>query len=753
MWLQRIDLVGFKSFANKTALEFLPPTATSRGITAIVGPNGSGKSCVVDAIRWVLGEQSMKLLRGKKSEDVIFAGTPKRARLGVAEVTLHFNNEDGGAPIDFSEVAIGRRVYRSGESEYLLNGTQVRREDILILLAKARVGQRTYSIIGQGMVDQFLLASPTERKAFLDEAAGIRPAELKRDQAVTKLERAGENLRQGEVLLAEISPRLRSLTRQVRRLERREEVERELRQLLENWYGSRWHELEVQIRSTRTKWQTDETERKRLQGAVDEIQMKLTALEREEQGKDAFLPLQREYETLVNRRQELRERLLSLRHAAAQTEETRAPLPATALTDDIDATINAVDELLEDLRMAGKLDDVRGIVERIVAVQQRLAALRKRCTPEAAASAPPELRETEGVLKAIEGKLADVQSRMAALHEEERRKKGAFFELQRNYRTQQLALNTIAAKANDLRIELARIEQKVEDLRHDISRDLPGVDPAHLTSRSDVTPSGAEGSPLPQDAEDRIARLQRDLAAIGTLDEQTVAEYRETKERAEFLTTQTEDLRKSITALERIIEELETEIDRAFHAAFSTINDHFERFFRQLFGGGQAKLALIREEPKDENNEDENEDKDSEIPDIPPADRFTPYALRLTPQISGIDIAATPPGKRIKSIAMLSGGERALVAIALLCAIISSSKSPFVVLDEVDAALDEANSVRFAEILKDLARATQFIVVTHNRYSMERAASIYGVTMGDDGVSKLLSLKLEEANVVAASSV
>lgn len=743
MWLQRIDLVGFKSFANKTALEFLPPTATSRGITAIVGPNGSGKSCAVDAIRWVLGEHSMKLLRGKKSEDVIFAGTPKRARLGVAEVTLHLNNEDGGAPIDFSEVAIGRRVYRSGESEYLLNGTQVRREDILILLAKARVGQRTYSIIGQGMVDQFLLASPTERKAFLDEAAGIRPAELKRDQAVSKLERAGENLRQGEVLLAEITPRLRSLTRQVRRLERREEVERELRQLLETWYGSRWHELATQRERMRVRWETDETERKRLQAAVDEIQAKLTALEREEQGKDAFLPLQREYETLVDRRQELRERLLSLRHVAAQTAETRAPLPATALTDDIDATINAVDELLEDLRMAGKLDDVRGIVERIAAVQQRLASLRKRCTPEAVNAPPPELRETEGVLKAIEGKLADVQSRMAALHEEERRKKGTFFELQRNYRTQQLALNTIAAKANDLRIELARIEQKVEDLRHDISRDLPDVDPAQLQQPTEA---------LPPDTEDRIARLQRDLAAIGTLDEQTVQEYRETSARAEFLTSQTEDLRKSITALERIIEELGTEIERAFHASFSTINDHFERFFRQLFGGGQAKLALIREEVEDvEGVEDVKGVKGvKEIPDIPPVDSYKLPATSSKLGVAGIDITATPPGKRIKSIAMLSGGERALVAIALLCAIISSSKSPFVVLDEVDAALDEANSVRFAEILKDLARATQFIVVTHNRYSMERAASIYGVTMGDDGVSKLLSLKLEEANAVVA---
>jgi len=743
MWLQKIDLVGFKSFANKTSLEFLPPTSTSRGITAIVGPNGSGKSCVVDAIRWVLGEQSMKLLRGKKSEDVIFAGTPKRPRLGVAEVTLHLNNEDGGAPIDYSEIAIGRRVYRSGESEYLLNGTQVRREDILILLAKSRVGQRTYSIIGQGMVDQFLLASPTERKTFLDEAAGIRPAEIKRDQAVGKLERASENLRQGETLLAEIAPRLRSLTRQVKRLERRDEVERELRDLLHAWYGSRWQELAEQIEQSRTKWQVDETERQHLQAAVDDIQSKLTALEREEQSKDTFLPLQREYETLVDRRQELRERILGLRHAAAAATTSRTPTPATALAEEMDGILAILDELLGDLRMVGKLDDAQPLVGRLAELQRRLMELRKRCAPEATSEQPPALRESESALKAIEGKLADVQSRMATLHEEERRKKGAFFELQRNYRTQQLALNDVAAKANDLRIELARLEQKREDLRHDIARDLPDVNPDTLT---------ASATSLPTDTEGRIAHLQRDLAAIGTLDEQTVQEYRETKERAEFLTAQTEDLRKSITALERIIEELETDIDRAFHTAFAAINEHFERFFRQLFGGGQAKLALIREEPPEEGVEGVEGIKGIKgIPDIPPTDRLKSQVSRLTPQVSGIDITATPPGKRIKSIAMLSGGERALVAIALLCAIISSSRSPFVVLDEVDAALDEANSVRFAEILKDLARETQFVVVTHNRYSMERAAMIYGVTMGDDGVSKLLSLKLEEANAVAGT--
>ncbi|MBI4449789.1 AAA family ATPase, partial [Candidatus Uhrbacteria bacterium] len=552
--------------------------------------------------------------------------------------------------------------------------------------------------------------------------------------------RASENLRQGETLLAEITPRLRSLVRQVKRLERRDEVERELRSLLEQTYGSRWHDLATQIEQSRSKWQADDGERQRLQAAVDAIQSKLTALEREEQSKDTFLPLQREYETLVDRRQELRERILGLRHAAAAAANSHTPIPATALAEDVDGVLATLDELLGDLRMAGTLDDVAPLIERLAGLQQRLAGLRKRCAPDAGTSAPPAIKETESALKAIEEKLLAVQSRMAALHEEERRQKGAFFELQRSYRTQQLNLNAVAARANDLRIELARLEQRREDLRADLHRDLPDVDPDRLARSPE---------PLPHDTEERIMRLQREVAAIGTLDEQTLREYEETKQRAEFLTQQTDDLRRSITALERIIEELEREIDRAFHTAFAAINEHFERYFRQLFGGGVAKLSILKEEPAEEVEGIEGVGGVQGIPDIPPTDRLTAHGSGLRAQVSGIEITATPPGKRIKSITMLSGGERALVAIALLCAIISSSSSPFVVLDEVDAALDEANSVRFAEILKDLARHTQFLVVTHNRYSMERAAMIYGVTMGDDGASKLLSLKLEEAAVAA----
>ncbi|MFH1430409.1 MAG: AAA family ATPase [Candidatus Uhrbacteria bacterium] len=733
MWLQKIEINGFKSFANAVTLEFLPPTSDSRGITAIVGPNGSGKSCVVDSVRWVLGEQSMKLLRGKKAEDVIFAGTPKRPRLGIAEVTLTLNNEDHSAPIDFTEVVIGRRVYRSGESEYLLNGTRVRREDIQLLLAESRIGQRTYSIIGQGMVDEFLLASPMARKSFFDEAAGIRPAELKRDGAIRKLSRAEENLRQGETLLQELTPRLRSLTRQVRRLEQREELERELTTLLEQYHGARWHTLGDKLSKGQRACAEADAERKRLQQAVDGIQAQLNTIEIEERKDDIFMKLQHEYETLVDRRQSLREHVLAMKHDIRQRTEKHEELPASALTADLDTLLTDFDAFLETLRLITSLDDLQPTLTRLRGLHERIAAIRLRTAPEQDDAPPKELHDTENALKAIEDKLRDVQRRMADYHADERKKKGALFDLQRRYRDEQLTLNRTAQHANDLRIELARSEQRREDLRAEILRDFEDAREPESLSRPDTA--------APEGASHRIMRLQRDLAAIGTLDEETVREYEETKERVSFLEQQTVDLRSSLHSLNRIIAELEEEIDRAFHTSFTKINEHFERYFRQLFGGGSAKLTLLKIEEK---LQEDDVNEGGTIHDIPPEDR-APGVQRPASGVAGIDIQATPPGKRIKSISMLSGGERALTAIALLCAIISASTSPFVVLDEVDAALDESNSVRFAEILKDLAKQTQFLVVTHNRYSMERAAAIYGVTMAGDGASKLLSMKLEEA--------
>ena len=241
MYLKRLEIQGFKSFAPKTVLDFLPPKDGRFSITAIVGPNGSGKSNISDAIRWVMGEQSLKTLRGKKSEDIIFSGSEIKGQLGVAEVTLVLDNSDKRVLEDYSEIVVTRRFYRSGEGEYLINNKQARLYDIHLLLAQAQFAQGSYSVVGQGMIDRLLISSPTDRKDFLDEAAGIKEFQIKQHQAELKLRHTEENMLQAERLLAEVEPRLKILARQVKKLEKRQEVELELREVQEKYYGTIYH--------------------------------------------------------------------------------------------------------------------------------------------------------------------------------------------------------------------------------------------------------------------------------------------------------------------------------------------------------------------------------------------------------------------------------------------------------------------------------------------------------------------------------
>src|SRR3989344_2907455 len=231
MYLKKAEIYGFKSFAKKTVLEF------EQGITAGVGPNGSGKSNIADALRWVFGEQSMKLLRGKKAEDVIFAGSDQKSRLGAAEVMVYFDNRDHKMAIDYDEVMMGRRVYRDGNSEYILNGNVVRLLDIEELLFKSGFGNTSYWVIGQGMIDQLILRGPAAIKELVEEAAGITPYYLKRERTLRKLEQTGLNLEQASALISEIEPRLRSLRRQAKRLEQREDLEKELKDFQINYYA------------------------------------------------------------------------------------------------------------------------------------------------------------------------------------------------------------------------------------------------------------------------------------------------------------------------------------------------------------------------------------------------------------------------------------------------------------------------------------------------------------------------------------
>jgi len=259
--LKYLDLQGYKTFASKTHFEFAP------AVTAVIGPNGSGKSNIADSIRWVLGEQSFSLLRGKRTEDMIFAGSDSRPRAGMASATITFDNSEGWLPIDFSEVSIGRRAYRDGSNEYWLNGQRVRLRDVMELISKCGLAQRTYTIIGQGMVDTALSLKAEERRGLFEEAAGIGLYRSRREESLKRLDTTRRNLERVQDILAELRPRLRSLERQAKRAQNYEQVQDDLKGVLRIWYGYHWYALQEALALATEKAHTQSVERDRLRSS------------------------------------------------------------------------------------------------------------------------------------------------------------------------------------------------------------------------------------------------------------------------------------------------------------------------------------------------------------------------------------------------------------------------------------------------------------------------------------------------------
>lgn len=338
MRLKKIALQGYKTFAQRTAFTF------EEGITAIVGPNGSGKSNIADALRWVLGEQSYRTLRGRRSTDMIFAGSQGRARAGMAQAILTLDNTDGWLPIDFTEVEIGRRVYRSGDNEYLLNGQKVRLRDVQELLATSGLAERTYTIIGQGLIDQALSIRSEERRALFEEAAGISHYKNRRAETMRRLQDTRHNLERIHDILSEINPRLKSLRRQANRAKNYEQVAADLRYLLRIWYGFQWEKAKTRLRDHRRqaleaekKWQGSRQALLSGQTGIDQLRRRLNQVQQQikthqserEQVRDRHEQRQRQMAVLSERRTLLARQLteiaeelprLKAQQAAAQQE-------------------------------------------------------------------------------------------------------------------------------------------------------------------------------------------------------------------------------------------------------------------------------------------------------------------------------------------------------------------------------------------------------------------------------------------------
>jgi len=734
MFLSKLEIHGFKSFASKVILTFAPPRGSLFPITSIVGPNGSGKSNVVDAIRWVLGEQSMKHLRGKKHEDIIFSGSETKSRLGYAEVAMTLDNADRTMPIDFSEVMIARRYYRDGESEYLLNNRTVRLADITMLLAQSHMGQRSYSVIGQGMVDHLLLATPRERKEMINEAAGIRPYELKRNDAQNRMTATRENLRQGQTVLGEIEPRMRTLTRMVKRLERRAELETTLAELKHEYYGALWKESVLTLSSSQKKQVDLAPTLATINHKRSTIDEHLKNLQKEKPVSSKLMELQRAVDDHQRKREHLKERLWALKLAQSQQQSPSKSMNVTIIEQELTSLIERYEQHLH----TAPGQDPAQFVGHFQELMTELRGILKRLKPTTPDHRPmPEIEAIEKDLVAIDTSLMGLRDQMKGIEQEEHASRASLFTLQNELRTLDQERDRLERAKNDIAIEQARTEAHHEDLANEIRQVLNGEPVVVLAD-----PLPHPRKPLIELRED-IHHYQHEIELIGGIDPEVAQEYQTTKERFEFLTQQSEDLAKALSELERVISNLDETMAKQFDQAFGLISKEFSRYFSELFGGGKGQLLLMAEEPPLESSIDDEDEDDNDTATEEPKNQETKERA-----IAGIDIMASPPGKKVKSVAMLSGGEKALTAIALLCAILSYHPSPFVVLDEVDAALDEANSVRYSNILKQLAAKTQFLVVTHNRTTMHIAQTFYGVTMGEDGISQILSMKLEEAEEV-----
>ncbi|HVY72471.1 MAG TPA: AAA family ATPase [Candidatus Paceibacterota bacterium] len=736
MRLKSIELNGFKSFARKTELQF------ASAITAIVGPNGSGKSNVAESFRFVLGEQSMKSMRGKRGEDMIWNGSNASPRAGRASVKLVFDNTDRALNIDFDEVSLERVVHRDGGNDYLLNGSQVRLRDIAELLAQANIGASGHHIISQGEADRILSSSARERREMLEDALGLTAYLYKKEEAEKKLEKTAENMREVESLRRELAPHLRFLQNQVKKIEQSHKLREETtaayiqyfkrenvyllvtRALLADETSAPQQEYE-QLETTIAHLRTEVSKKQGDTGASE-----LMALESSSRAAAS-------HEANVVRDIGRLEGEISAHERIAHTVQDSVPGKdarefAQTVERELEAALSAgdVQSKLKSLVLLTK-----DFLQRIMRAEERtgpsLEALRAK--KDGLEKELEQLRrEQEETRKAVAELRAKIEGEKDANREAERE----LFQAMQKRSELETVLAKLRARSEMLSRDEAQFKMELGEAAALLGREVTEYEHAAVytengeeLSQSDMAD---EARDIQEDRRRKLERMKIRLEEMGAGNSSEVLkEHQETTERDEFLARELNDLEASAESLKQLIVELTGTLRLRFDEGVQKINTEFDRFFKLMFGGGTAALNVVQEKKfarGEENEEGAEEDEDIE---------------------EGVEIGISLPHKRIKGLHMLSGGERALTSIALIFAMSQVNPPPFLILDETEAALDEANSRRYGDMIESLAQKSQLILITHNRETMSRAGVLYGITMGQDGVSKLLSVKFDEALAVA----
>jgi chromosome segregation protein len=838
--LRAVKLRGFKSFPDPVEIRLEP------GVGVIVGPNGSGKSNVSDAIRWAAGSLSPTELRAEKPDDVLFAGGGSRGASDFCEVELLFDNADGALPVDYAELSVARRLHRGGEGQYLVNRAAVRRLDLVELLADLGLGQGMHSIISQGKVEAILASRPAERRALIEEAAGLGRFKARRHRAELKLARVAVEVERARDVEAEVKKRLRPLALQATAAERAQKLAVEIARLRARIAQLDLAGFEMRLAELATRRSTAGAGRRGVEERLEALLTERGRAEEEladvaggrEQALQALYRLRSAVERLELRRESAEARALRLRdelarprrvlddrvraERAALADEIRLleerlrtldralaereglPPAARALAEDGERIalslldVEPGDEravaaalghsasavvrddatgalaLLERAREAG-LGSLVVLVDRdpaqlvaqvpVVAKEDLLASRVRAVTPEGFGY-DPERGELWFAGETAEALLLELQARRRSLASEREELRArldtpipdAAYSLERNpfaERSLQLAERLLgalgtsvqhleaplrkdvdagAARSGELGTELRRLGAAEVELRQELSAASEAVstlevEAARIEAEADEARRRFEQADAdePAEGDDRnqliasVERLERRRETLGQVNPLAHEEYEAEKERLEELAAQRADLEESLGELEKLRNELTETVERRFTETFDAVRDHFAEVTATVFPGGEGRLRLTEVEEDDEE--------------------------------PGVEVELRPAGKRVQRLSLLSGGEKALGAIAFLFALFLARPCPFYLLDEVEAALDDTNIGRFVELLRRYSDRAQFVVITHQKRTMEAADVLYGVTMGGEGVSQVVSRRLprEEAKLAGAA--
>lgn len=768
MYLRSITMKGFKSFPERVSLEFSP------GVSVIVGPNGSGKSNITDAVLWALGEQSPGAIRGASMQDVISAGGKNTGQRREAQVEVVIDNSDGRAATEFSEIAIERRLGRDGDGGYRLNGARARLADVIEVLSDTNLGREMHSVISQGRVETIIHSKPRERRLLIEEAAGLGKHRKRRRRAELKLRGTRDNLDRALDVEREARARLRPLKRQAQAAEIGARIDREEMELKGRIVSEELRfgadraaaaaKAAAAARETRTKLETSLAEVSKRRSAAEERFAErdrartqawgvLTKLRAESERVAVRVAGLSRSETEVEARLEaLRAELgpLSLEVSGGEAPTQRARQLESELGE-VDAGLKAALDGLATARSDAAtetarehaLGDVRAGSERAIRHARRAEGLlgeRHREKMRARLAGGQELLEdvrealvaVEGAGKAIRARVERTESTVVGndgdsdeIAEELRSCTKLEMELQAQMRSVSEELTQAEVEAAHLGDRRAEAEREMLVIVEKLGEEVPAAE-------------GAMTDEERAEIDRKLERLDRRRAQIGPVNPLAEREYEEASDHVEQLQAQREDTERAMRELESLIREIDDEIERAFEETFEATATNFEEMVEHLFPGGRGRLRrvslrAVREEEQPQAAEEEGAEAEEPDPDEEEREERDEF---------GVEIEVNPAGKSTRKLSLMSGGEKSLVALAFVFAVFLARPCPFYILDEVEAALDDANIDRFLQLIRRFSDRAQFVIVTHQKRTMDAADVLYGVTMGGDGVTKVVSRKL-----------